>query len=98
MNNLTAAVVRNSLKHLDKRIAEHRSVYFNIKKHLVSKHIQHIDEFSDSFKSYDSLQFRIIDKTDEQVKAFLNKVKGDGIPLTIFSQDKDNARLFSNWK
>jgi len=98
MNNLTAAVLRSSFTHLDERIAKHRSVYFNIKQSLVSKNIQHIEDIPYAFKSYDSLQFRIVNKSDDQIKEFLKKVNGDGIPMIVFSQDKDNARLFSNWK
>ncbi|MDP3891110.1 hypothetical protein, partial [Nocardioides sp.] len=46
----------------------------------------------------DSIQFRIRGFWPEQMKRFMQKVRSNGLPLSAFGADEDNARVPWNWQ
>ncbi|MEP2784492.1 MAG: DegT/DnrJ/EryC1/StrS aminotransferase family protein [Pseudoruegeria sp.] len=99
MSNLSAAVIRPQLPALEQRVIDGRNGY-----NYVAKRINELPcisvppALSAELRAPDSIQFNLVDMSDEDVANFLKHTADRGVPVQVFGRSKDNARAFWNWK
>ena len=97
MNNLTAAVLRPQIALIDERIASFKANHTRLVELLSDVDCIQIPQAVDNSEHVgDSLQFNLIDFSDEQIADFVKSNADLGIKIQIFGC-KDNARDFRNW-
>ncbi|MEL6464033.1 MAG: aminotransferase class I/II-fold pyridoxal phosphate-dependent enzyme [Pseudomonadota bacterium] len=99
LSNLSAAVIRPQLAHLDARVENGRRNHDHVAALLnQSPHIQVPDPLPGEVRAPDSIQFNLVDMTDDQVAAFVDRAGASGVKVQVFGSSTDNARAFWNWQ
>lgn len=99
MSNVAAAIVRPQLDLINEKVATYNLNYTYLTKILsTSPHIYIPKRDPRERCSPDSIQFGLIGATTEQATRFMNLARSLGLGLNVFGVDKDNARVFWNWK
>ncbi len=99
MNEITGAIIRSQLPHVEARAAMYRRNYDYLVAGLSQCDVVELpapDRREDRVP--DSIQFRLNGFTPAQVAEVLRLVKSLGLPLSAFGVDKSNARFFRNWR
>lgn len=99
MNEITGAIIRSQLPHVEARADMYRRNYEYLVAGLSRSDAVELptpDRREDRVP--DSIQFRLKGFTSTQVAEVLRLVKGAGLPLSAFGIDKNNARFFRNWR
>ncbi len=99
MSNLSAAIVRPQLAELPRRVRDglrnhdyvaailNGSMWINVPSPLAQE-----------TRAPDSIQFNLMDMSDEQVLQFAGEAKARGVSVQVFGMSQDNARAFWNWQ
>ncbi|MEP1587289.1 MAG: DegT/DnrJ/EryC1/StrS family aminotransferase [Tateyamaria sp.] len=99
MSNLSAAVIRPQLQHLDQRVADGRRNHDLVAKRLEqSPHMQVPSPLPGEIRAPDSIQFNLTGLNDDQVTHFVAKAADAGVKVQVFGASADNARAFWNWQ
>lgn len=98
MSNLTAAVLRPQLEHLENKISQGIQRYDRLVEILSSvRNIYIPAPLSKVKRAPDSLQFNILGLTSSQVDQFVQQTSERGVAIQIFGR-ADNSRYYKNWQ
>ena len=98
MNNLTAAILRPQIDLIDERIASYKEKHDRLIELLTGIEHIFIPEAVDNAEHVgDSLQFNLVDFSNDNVNDFVSRCADKGVKIQIFGID-DNARDFRNWQ
>ena len=99
MSNLSAAVIRPQLDELDRRVRDGRRNHDHVARRIgTSELISVPSALPPEDRAPDSLQFSLVDASDDDVDLFVETCKGKGLTVQVFGRSKDNARAFWNWE
>ncbi|EEX10257.1 aminotransferase, DegT/DnrJ/EryC1/StrS family [Ruegeria lacuscaerulensis ITI-1157] len=99
MSNLSAAVIRPQLPELARRVREGQANHDYVAQRLNSSpHIQVPDPLPPERRAPDSIQFNLVDLSDEQIRDFAAAAEGRGVKVQVFGLSQDNARAYWNWQ
>lgn len=99
LSNLSAAVIRPQLQHVPQRVRDGLKNYELMAEQLnTSPYFSVPEALGPEERAPDSIQFNLIDFTDEDAIALTQEVKKRGVPLSIFGLQNGNARAFWNWQ
>lgn len=99
MNNVSAAIIRPQIKEVEKKVAIYNKNYKYLAKALsVSKFINIPKMDPRERPAHDSIQFNIKGFSLKIAEKFMTIVRKKGVSLYVFGVDKDNVRVFWNWK
>jgi dTDP-4-amino-4,6-dideoxygalactose transaminase len=98
MSNLSAAVIRPQIPHLQARVTQGRRNHDRVAAQIeASPWISVPAKRAPEERAPDSLQFNLCGMDDAQVAAFVAAAAARGVKLQVFGQSRDNARAFWNW-
>ncbi len=99
LNTLSAAIIRPQLDELARRVANGRRNHDHVATQLNhSNWITVPAKLAQEERAPDSIQFNLVDMTDEQVKDFQAATAKAGLSVQVFGLSDDNARAFWNWQ
>ncbi|MGP6086547.1 DegT/DnrJ/EryC1/StrS family aminotransferase [Antarctobacter jejuensis] len=99
MSNLSAAVIRPQIAHIDRRVADGRRNHEHVAAQIDrSPWISVPAKLSPEQRAPDSLQFNLTGMTDDEVQAFAEAAAALGVKVQVFGQSRDNARAYWNWQ
>ena len=99
MTEYAAALIRPQLPLIEKRARIFRENYAYLTSKLaVSQTIQLPFQDKRELRAPDSIQFRLKGFARDQMRRFMEIVLANGLPLSAFGADKDNARVPWNWQ
>jgi dTDP-4-amino-4,6-dideoxygalactose transaminase len=97
MSNLSAAVIRPQIPLIDSRVVDGRRNHDHVAEAISrSPWIAVPDSLDPEERAPDSLQFNLVDMTDEDVTSFVAAAAAQGVK--VFGLSKDNARAYWNWQ
>ena len=98
MSNLTAAVLRAQIPTLEEKVAEYNQKYDRLLNILaIVPQIEIPSPIKGVNRAPDSIQFNLLNLTEEQVEKFIKRTADRGVKIQVFGH-LDNARYFKNWK
>ncbi len=99
MSNLSAAVIRPQLPHLGTRVEDGRRNHDHVAGLLAqSPHIHVPEPLPGEVRAPDSIQFNLVDLSDDEVETFVKAAETRGVKVQVFGTSADNARAFWNWQ
>ncbi|MCA0957114.1 aminotransferase class I/II-fold pyridoxal phosphate-dependent enzyme [Mameliella alba] len=99
MSNLSAAVIRPQLPHIDRRVNDGRRNHDHVAARInESPWIEVPDKLGPEERAPDSLQFNLTGMDDAEVRAFAEAAEAEGVKVQVFGLSRDNARAFWNWQ
>ncbi|MEL6991714.1 MAG: DegT/DnrJ/EryC1/StrS family aminotransferase, partial [Pseudomonadota bacterium] len=99
MSNLSAAIIRPQIDHIDRRVHDGRQNHDYVAAALnASPWMEVPDKLDPEARAPDSIQFNLLGMTDEERKAFASAAAARGVKVQIFGLSRDNARAFWNWQ
>ena len=99
MSNLSAAVIRPQLPHLEKRCKDGLRNHDHVAARLNATHgISVPAPLTGEQRAPDSIQFNLVGLSDAEVSTFVASASAHGVRVQVFGQSKDNARAFWNWQ
>jgi dTDP-4-amino-4,6-dideoxygalactose transaminase len=99
MSNLSAAVIRPQLGHLQRRVCDGLKNHNAMADQLnTSPYLSVPAPLTPEKRAPDSIQFNLVGFTDEEARALMLETKSRGVTLSIFGLHEGNARAFWNWK
>jgi len=97
MHAVTAAMIRPQIGTIDARAEQYNARYYKMSKFLNSlRHVQVPEQYPEVSIVGDSLQFTLVDATDDQVQAVIRACKERNLNVELFGH-ASNARNFRNW-
>ncbi|QYX58280.1 DegT/DnrJ/EryC1/StrS family aminotransferase [Roseovarius sp. SCSIO 43702] len=99
ISNLSAAVIRPQLPELASRVRKGRANHdFVAERISASPHISVPAPLAPERRAPDSIQFNLVDLTDDETRDFAESAARHGVKVQVFGQSTDNARAFWNWQ
>ena len=99
MSNLSAAIIRPQIDHIDRRVQDGRRNHDYVACALnASPWMDVPDKLGPEARAPDSIQFNLLGMTEDERKAFATAAAARGIKVQIFGLSTDNARAFWNWQ
>lgn len=99
MNNLSAAVIRPQLPHLNRRVRDGRRNHDQLAQVLNSSPWLRVPPaLPPETRAPDSIQFNLCGASDAQTRDFAIAAEAHGVKLQVFGLSRDNARAFWNWQ
>lgn len=99
MSNLSAAVIRPQLAHVERRVQHGRRNHDHVAARLnASPWMTVPDKLPAENRAPDSIQFNLEGMSEEERRAFARFAEQAGVKVQIFGLSADNARAFWNWK
>ncbi|MGH1330822.1 MAG: DegT/DnrJ/EryC1/StrS family aminotransferase [Paracoccaceae bacterium] len=99
LSNLSAAIVRPQLAEVPRRVRDGRANHDYVAGLLnACDHLNVPDPLGPEERAPDSIQFNLVDFTENEAQAFANAAKSRGVSVQIFGLSQDNARAFWNWQ
>ncbi|MDO6583940.1 aminotransferase class I/II-fold pyridoxal phosphate-dependent enzyme [Salipiger sp. 1_MG-2023] len=99
MSNLSAAVIRPQLAHVERRILDGRRNHDFVAERINrSPWIYVPDKLPPEERAPDSLQFNLQNMTRDEMRAFADVAAALGVKVQVFGLSSDNARAFWNWQ
>lgn len=99
LNTMSAALIRPQLEALRTRVEAGRRNHDHVAALLNgSPHVFVPRSLRKEQRAPDSIQFNLVDISDEQVDDFVIEAGALGLKVQIFGRSEDNARVFWNWK
>jgi len=99
LNNISAAIVRPQLVEIQRRVEDglrnHNAVAAKLNE---AKWISVPPPLDGEDRAPDSIQFNLLDLSDEQTLMFQHYAGDAGVKVQVFGMSKDNARAFWNWQ
>ncbi|WP_176445163.1 DegT/DnrJ/EryC1/StrS family aminotransferase [Maliponia aquimaris] len=98
MSNLSAAVIRPQIAHIDRRVADGRRNHDHVAARIArSPWIEVPAKLAPEERAPDSLQFNLTGMSDDEVRAFAAAAEAQGVKVQVFGLSRDNARAYWNW-
>ncbi|SLN15230.1 DegT/DnrJ/EryC1/StrS family aminotransferase [Ruegeria meonggei] len=99
MSNLSAAVIRPQIPELARRVRDGLANHDYVADRLnTSPHIHVPAPLAPERRAPDSIQFNLVDLSDEDTLAFAAAAEARGVKVQVFGLSEDNARAFWNWQ
>ncbi len=99
MSNLSAAVIRPQIGHIDRRVTDGLSNHDYVAQALnTSPWMKVPPPLGPESRAPDSIQFNLLDMTEAERNAFAKTAGDRGVKVQIFGLSTDNARAFWNWQ
>lgn len=99
LSNLSAAVIRPQIPELERRVTDGlRNHDYVAAKLNTSPWIDVPAPLAAETRAPDSIQFNLVDMTDEETRAFMDAAKARGVAVQVFGMHTDNARAHWNWE
>ena len=99
MSNLSAAVIRPQIPELARRVRDGLDNHDYVAERLnASAHIQVPAPLAPERRAPDSIQFNLVDLSDDEIRAFADAAEARGVKVQVFGLSQDNARAFWNWQ
>ncbi|MBV7378240.1 DegT/DnrJ/EryC1/StrS family aminotransferase [Maritimibacter dapengensis] len=99
LSNLSAAVIRPQIPELERRVTDGLRNHDYVAEHLnTSPWIDVPAPLAPETRAPDSIQFNLVDMTDEETRAFMDAAKARGVSVQVFGMHTDNARAHWNWE
>ena len=99
MSNLSAAVIRPQLPELPRRVRDGRTNHDYVAEKLnLSPYIHVPDKLAPEARAPDSIQFNMVDMSENEIHAFAAATDARGVKVQVFGLSSDNARAFWNWQ
>ncbi len=99
MSNLSAAVIRPQIPELMRRVRDGRTNHDYVAARLNgSAYIAVPDKLDPELRAPDSIQFNLVEMSDDETRAFADVAAANGVKVQVFGLSTDNARAFWNWQ
>jgi dTDP-4-amino-4,6-dideoxygalactose transaminase len=99
LNNLSAAVIRPQIDELDRRVRDGLANHDYVAERLnTSPWIAVPPALVPETRAPDSIQFNLVDMSDDEVALFSAIAKERGVGVQVFGLSEDNARAYWNWE
>ncbi|KIC42316.1 aminotransferase [Ruegeria sp. ANG-R] len=99
MSNLSAAVIRPQIPELARRVRDGLANHDYVAERLnTSPYIDVPAPLAPEQRAPDSIQFNLVDLSDEEIRAFAAAAEARGVKVQVFGMSQDNARAFWNWQ
>lgn len=99
LSNLSAAVIRPQLPLVAERVTKGRSNHDYVAAKLSqSPWLTVPAKLAPEERAPDSIQFNLVNMTDDEATAFASAAATRGVKVQIFGMSTDNARAFWNWQ
>ncbi|SDW57483.1 dTDP-4-amino-4,6-dideoxygalactose transaminase [Ruegeria halocynthiae] len=99
MSNLSAAVIRPQIPELARRVRDGLANHDYVAERLNSSpYIDVPAPLAPEQRAPDSIQFNLVDLSDDEIRAFAAASEARGVKVQIFGLSQDNARAFWNWQ
>ncbi len=99
MSNLSAAVIRPQIPELARRVRDGLANHDYVADRLnTSPYIDVPAPLTPEQRAPDSIQFNLVDLSDDEIRAFAAAAEARGVKVQVFGLSKDNARAFWNWQ
>ncbi|MFK7939426.1 MAG: DegT/DnrJ/EryC1/StrS family aminotransferase [Roseovarius sp.] len=99
MSNLSAAIIRPQLPEVPRRVRDGRAGHDHVAQRLNRSAWFNVpNPLPQEKRAPDSIQFNLVNMTDQDTQAFVTAADRSGIKVQVFGQSTDNARAFWNWQ
>ncbi len=99
MSNLSAAIIRPQLPEVARRVRDGRANHDYVAAQLnQSPWINVPEKLAPEERAPDSIQFNLEGMSLDEMRAFADAAKVDGISVQVFGLSTDNARAYWNWQ
>ncbi len=99
MSNILAAIVRPQLAEIPRRVRDGRRNHDHVAAQLnASPWLSVPPPLPAEMRAPDSIQFNLVDFSDDEARGFEAAAAGRGVKVQIFGLSADNARAFWNWR
>ncbi|WP_299986433.1 DegT/DnrJ/EryC1/StrS aminotransferase family protein [uncultured Ruegeria sp.] len=99
MSNLSAAVIRPQIPELARRVRDGLANHDYVAGRLnASPYIEVPAPLGPERRAPDSIQFNLVNFSDEEIRAFAAASEARGVKVQVFGLSQDNARAFWNWQ
>ena len=99
LSNLSAAIIRPQLAEIPRRVRDGRANHDYVAERLnTSPFLQVPPKLAKEERAPDSIQFNLVDLSDDEAHAFAQAAAARGVKVQVFGQSTDNARAFWNWQ
>ncbi|PIE13076.1 MAG: aminotransferase [Rhodobacterales bacterium] len=99
LSNLSAAIIRPQLPEVARRVTDGRRNHDYVAERLnASPWLNVPDKLGPEDRAPDSIQFNLVDLSEDEARAFAKAAAERGIKVQIFGLSEDNARAFWNWQ
>jgi dTDP-4-amino-4,6-dideoxygalactose transaminase len=99
LQNLSAAVIRPQIPHIDRRVDDGRRNHDHVAARLnTSTWIDVPPPLGPELRAPDSIQFNLVDMSEDDARGFAAAADRLGIKVQVFGLSSDNARAFWNWQ
>ena len=99
MNNLSAAIIRPQIPEIARRVRDGRANHDYVAARLnLSPWISVPEKLGPEERAPDSIQFNLVNMTDDDTRAFATAAAARGVKVQVFGLSTDNARAFWNWQ
>ncbi len=99
MSNLSAAVIRPQIPELARRVRDGLANHDYVADRLnTSPYIDVPAPLTPEQRAPDSIQFNLVDLSDDEIRAFAAAAEARGVKVQVFGLSQDNARAFWNWQ
>ncbi|HBZ42669.1 MAG TPA: aminotransferase, partial [Maritimibacter sp.] len=99
LSNLSAAVIRPQIPELERRVTDGlRNHDYVAAKLNTSPWIDVPAPLGPETRAPDSIQFNLVNMSDEDTRAFMDAAKARGVSVQVFGMHTDNARAHWNWE
>ena len=99
LNNLSAALIRPQLAEIPRRVHDGLRNHDYVAEQLNASESLHVPPpLPGEARAPDSIQFNLVEFSDEEARAFADAAARRGVKVQIFGLSDDNARAFWNWQ
>jgi perosamine synthetase len=99
MSMLSASVIRPQIVLIDDRANKYNNNYFKLIAIISQSDHINVPVWSDHFYGVaDSIQFNLVGLSKEQKLLFISTAQQEGLPISLFGLDDNNARCFWGWE
>lgn len=99
ISNVTAAIARTQIPLIDDNGKTYNRNFATLSAMIGNcRHIDIPPVESGVYKIYDSVQFNLVDLTRVQIERFVQLMNMEGIGISVFGIESDNARCYWNWE
>ncbi len=99
MSNLSAVIISPQIEELDQRVNDGRKNHDYVAAKLNDcQYITVPPPLDPEQRAPDSIQFNLLDFSDDDTRALMAASKRVGTPVSVFGLHSDNARAFWNWR
>lgn len=99
ISNVTAAIARTQIPLIDDNGRKYNRNFSTLSEIIKTSDYIEIPPVVDGvYKIFDSAQFNLVDLSGDQIERFVELMKMEGIGISVFGIESDNARCYWNWQ